>query len=404
MLKIRTWVMTGVVVALLVACGGNDPDVPGSGQPSGAPTTKGTFTAVVSFGDSLSDVGTYAPATSLTANGLPPYAGGRFTTNYVTLAGTVVGTVWVENLAQTLGLVVTPAKVGFGAVSQDCPAAAVPALANTCTAYGEGGARVTDPNGIGHGSGFLTVPVVTQVANHLARFTRFSGSDLILVWAGHNDALTQFTTFTTTAAQIQADATAGRITADQANLALFAAQTAAQAAMKQAAQDLAGYVKNQILANGGQYVAVIAAVDFGGTPLVNGLLASPTTAGVAPVLIGLARTFNLWLRDGLTGLPVQLIDPNLALQGIAANPASYGLTNITTPACDATTINAIWTAAAGGSSLFCSAAPGAPYNTLAPLASTTTWLFADSIHPTTGGHAIVSTYVAQQLKAFGWIN
>jgi phospholipase/lecithinase/hemolysin len=33
-------------------------------QPAGAPP-QGSFTAVVSFGDSLSDAGTYAPATSL---------------------------------------------------------------------------------------------------------------------------------------------------------------------------------------------------------------------------------------------------------------------------------------------------------------------------------------------------
>jgi phospholipase/lecithinase/hemolysin len=83
-------------------CG--DPDVPGSGSPSGAPTTKGSFTSIVSFGDSLSDVGTYAPATSLAGNGTPPFFGGKFTTNSAT------GTVWVENLATSIGLVVTPAK------------------------------------------------------------------------------------------------------------------------------------------------------------------------------------------------------------------------------------------------------------------------------------------------------
>ena len=43
---------------LLAACGGGDPNVPGSGLPAGAPTTKGKFTAFVSFGDSLSDIGT----------------------------------------------------------------------------------------------------------------------------------------------------------------------------------------------------------------------------------------------------------------------------------------------------------------------------------------------------------
>src|SRR6185369_6268181 len=223
MRKIRSWGLSAITALLLVACGGGDPSVPGTGSPAGAPATKGTFSAVVSFGDSLSDVGTYAPATSLTGNGQPPFFGGKFTTNSAT------GTVWVENLATTLGLLVTPAEVGFNGQSVHCPAAANPALAGTCTAYGQGGSRVTDPNGIGHnpttGAGALTVPVVTQIANHLERFTSFKDSDLILVYAGNNDVFTQFSTFATAAAQIQAQAQSGAITADQANALLFQAQT-----------------------------------------------------------------------------------------------------------------------------------------------------------------------------------
>src|SRR5450432_422669 len=129
---------------LLAACGGGDPDVPGQGSPAGAPTTKGTFTAVVSFGDSLSDIGAYAPATSLAGTGAAPYFGGKFTTNETSNGApdaNPLGKVWVENLAASLGIVVTPAEVGFDGVSVKCPAAAVPALAGTCTAYGQGGSR-----------------------------------------------------------------------------------------------------------------------------------------------------------------------------------------------------------------------------------------------------------------------
>ena len=90
-----------------------------------------------------------------------------------------------------------------------CPAAANPALASTCTAYGQGGSRVTDPNGIGKSGGALTVPVVTQVANHLARFGSFKASDLVLVWAGSNDAFFQFNVFVAAATVIQTDVGAG---------------------------------------------------------------------------------------------------------------------------------------------------------------------------------------------------
>jgi phospholipase/lecithinase/hemolysin len=221
MTKIRSWALAALAAALLAACGGNDPEVAGSGEPAGAPTTAGTFSAIVSFGDSLSDVGTYAPATSITGNGQPPYLGGKFTTNGA------AGTVWVENVAATLGIT-TPAEVGFAGQSVHCPAAANPALANTCTAYGQGGARVTDPNGIGKATGALTVPLKTQIANHLQRFTKFRDSDLILIWIGNNDVFIQFGAFAAAATQIKTDAATGVISSDEAGRRLFQAQSAAQ--------------------------------------------------------------------------------------------------------------------------------------------------------------------------------
>ena len=101
----------GVVILpsllLLAACGGGDPYVPGSGSPAGAPTTKGNFTALISFGTSASDAGSYTPATAIPNIGT---IGGKFTTNSPT------GTVWVENFATSLGLVITPAEVGFAEI------------------------------------------------------------------------------------------------------------------------------------------------------------------------------------------------------------------------------------------------------------------------------------------------
>jgi outer membrane lipase/esterase len=395
------WVLSSTL--LLAACGGSDPDVPGSGSPSGAPTTAGQFTAVVSFGDSLSDVGSYSPATSLTGDGAAPYFGGRFTTNDTTTGAptaTPLGKVWVENLAAALGLIVTPAEVGFGSTSVQCPAAAVPALATTCTAYGQGGSRVTDPNGIGKSGGALTVPLVTQVANHLARFGSFTSGDLILVYGGNNDALIQFGAFAATAAQIQADAAAGLISADRANLELFSAQQVAQEAMKTAALELATLVKTQILANGGTYVAVMTLSDIADTPFGN----SPSVVPARSVLSALSETFNLWLREGLTGQPVQIIDTWALYKDGYANPGNLGIVNNTTAACDAAKIQAVTGGAVtDGSSLFCNATPGAPYNTIVTGADVNTWQFADSVHPTTGGHKIISDAFAAQLHAFGWI-
>ena len=394
------WVVSAL---LLAACGGGDPSVPGSGSPAGAPTTKGTFTAVVSFGDSLSDIGAYAPATSLAGNGMPPFFGGKFTTNETSNGlpdANPLGKVWVENLAASLGITVTPAEVGFGASSVKCPAAAVPALATTCTAYGQGGSRVTDPNGIGHSGGALTVPVVTQIANHLARFGNFKSSDLILVYAGNNDVFAQFGTFAAAAATIQANAAAGTITPDQANLQLFTAQQAAYAAMKVAAQELVADIKTQILAKGGSYVAVMTLSDIGDTPFGN----SPQVLPAKSVLGDLSQIFNLWLRDGLTGQPVRIIDTFALFKAAYANPAANGFVNNTTPACDIAKISAVTGGAVtDGSSLFCNATPGAPYNTLTTGADVNTWQFADTVHPTTGGHKVISDTFKAQLQTFGWI-
>jgi len=388
-----SWWLAAVAAAALVACGGNDPYVPGSGSTQGAPTTKGSFTAVVSFGDSLSDVGTYAPATSLTQNGQAPYFGGRFSTNSAT------ATVWVENLATQLGLMVTPAEVGFAGTSVKCPAAASPALASTCTGYGQGGARITDPAGIGKSGGALTVPVKTQIANHLARFGSFKSSDLVLLLAGDNDIFVQMGLFAATAAQVQADAAAGRITPDQAQLALFQAQSTAQAAMKLAALELAGYVKDQIIAKGATYVAVLLTLDPAITPSGNAL-----PADARGVESALADTFNLWLREGLTGQPVKLIDPNVLLRDALATPSKYGLVNVSQPTCDADKIKLITGGrVSDGSSLFCNATPGVVFNGMRNGADANTWLFADGVHPTTGGHRMLSNYIAEQLKSFGWI-
>jgi hypothetical protein len=55
--------------------------VPGSVGTAGGPSTKGAFASVVSFGDSLSDLGTCEPATALAGGGAPPCIGREFTTS-----------------------------------------------------------------------------------------------------------------------------------------------------------------------------------------------------------------------------------------------------------------------------------------------------------------------------------
>ena len=391
------WALLGSV--LLAACGGDDVTVPGTTPPTGAPTAKGNFTSLVSFGDSLSDQGSYAPATSLSGNGQAPFFGGKFTVNLDHNGGTI----WVENLATTLGLAVFPAEMGFAGQSVKCPVKfVVPAAAALCTSYGQGGSRVTNPAGIGNngGAGALTVPMVKQIDNHLAAFGgKFNATDLIVVWGGNNDVFVQFGAFGAAAAAIQADAMAGKIGADEANKRLYDAQTAAQEGMKRAAQELTGYVRDKILAKGGKYVTVFNLPDSSLTPF-----GSTLPVDARGVLTTLVDTFNLWLRDGLGGQPVKLVDQNTAGKAVHANPGQYGLTVNTVPTCDATVISAITGGAVtDGSSLFCNGTPGVGYYGLRAGANLNTWQFADGVHPTPGGHKVISDYVTSQLRAFGWI-
>ncbi len=388
MITTRSKAATLFCALLLSACGGRDD--------SGPPTTKGTFTAVVSFGDSLSDAGTYAPATSVTGNGAQPFFGGKFTTNSAT------ATIWVENLASTLGIVVTPAEVGFNGASVKCPAASTPALASSCTAYGQGGARVTDPSGLGHhadGSGALTVPVVRQIANHLARFSRFTTGDLVLVYAGNNDAFIQFYAFANAALQAQAAVAAGTLTTAQANQAIATAQAAAEQAMRTAASELVDAVRTQIVAKGGRYVAVMNLSDIADTPFGNAL---PAT--LRAELTVLSQTFNATLGTGLAGLPVRIIDTYALSKAVYQNPAANGFVNNTVPACDPAAISAITGGAVtDGSSLFCNSTNGAPFYGLRAGADPQTWQFADDVHPTTHGHKVISDAFANQLHLFNWI-
>jgi phospholipase/lecithinase/hemolysin len=390
-LRWRAGLAAAAVAFLVAACGGSDDsDDAGSGAPTEGPA--GGFVSLVSFGDSLSDVGAYTPATSIAGNGQPPYLGGKFTTNGPG------GTVWVENLAAELGLVITPAQVGFAGQSVACPAAAQ-GLAPTCTGYGQGGSRITDPVGIGYEQGALTVPLKTQIANHLARFGGFKANDLIVVFGGNNDVFVQFGAFVEAAQRIQAQAQAGQITAEQARQLLTAAQLAAFDAMKEAALDLAGYVANDILARGGRYVAVLNLPDSSLTPFGQSL-----PAELRPVLTDIVNVFNLWLQEGLINQPVRIVDANAFFRDAYLNPGKYGFTNNTVPACDEQKIALITGGqVTDGSPLFCNATPGVPFNGLRDGADVDTWQFADDVHPTTGGHRAFGEIALQQLRAFGWL-
>jgi phospholipase/lecithinase/hemolysin len=157
---------------LLNSCGGGGGGGSGSGgtPPTGSsppPPPGGVTLQVVSFGDSLSDVGTFAPI----ANAV---GGGRFTTN--------PGQVWTQDVGDYYGSQVAPAFT-IGLTYALSPQGGL--------GYAEGGATVATPQ-----SGFLEsiigdveMPVDQQIASYLQTYKSFNSSQLVLVWAGANDVL-----------------------------------------------------------------------------------------------------------------------------------------------------------------------------------------------------------------------
>lgn len=345
-----------LAIAILAGCGGGS-----TGSPS-----KPQFSAVVSFGDSLSDVGSYTPATVNPSTGVA--AGGKFTTN--------PGPVWVENIAAKIGVAISPNVVGYGAQTVTCPKPA-------CTGYGQGGSRVTDINGIGHAGGALTIPMKTQIENHLAANSSFKSSDLVFVYGGNNDVFYQAGYV---GAVVAAASAAPGATPASVGAAAQQAQQTAGIAMATAATELATYVRDKILAKGAQYVVVMNLPDSSATPYGQSLPASSQQ-----LLQGLIGTFNTTFQKAITdmSLNVLVVDANAANKDVFSNSAQYGVTNTATPACDLAKIP-------GGSSLFCN------QSTLIPSANAG-FLFADGVHPTLFGHKLFSDYVTLQLAKKGWL-
>jgi outer membrane lipase/esterase len=173
-----------LTAAVLAACGGN-------GSSGGDQTLRTKFSAQITFGDSLSDVGTYNVGT------VAALGGGKFNINGNNTAvnPTLTGKNYTELLAAQFGLPAPcPAQTGLdGLASQGF---SVPVVNNAgCYGYAQGGARVSNPIGTsnkatGSALGALTVPVSTQIARHLViNGGKFAADQLVIVMAGGNDVL-----------------------------------------------------------------------------------------------------------------------------------------------------------------------------------------------------------------------
>jgi phospholipase/lecithinase/hemolysin len=275
--------LTLLAAAVIAGCGG------GSG--GGNQTTKVRFSSQVSFGDSLSDVGSYAVGT------VAALRGGQFNINGSSTSD-LTGKNWTQLMAAQFGLP-APCAAQTGLHGDAASGFNVPVVNHAgCTGYAQGGSRVVDPIGVGNTSsvGALTVPTATQIQNHLAAVGgKFKGDEVVFVLTGANDLFAQLDILragATTAGQT-AGATAGAMTFASTLIGSLA-KTATNPATAAQAIGLALATENARPGHTDQTVvgaAVTAAATQPGNaavgspavygPLVAAAQAAATTAGTA---------------------------------------------------------------------------------------------------------------------------
>lgn len=401
-LRVTRIAVASAAFALLAACGGgSDNNNTSSSTPAG-----GVKLQIVSFGDSLSDVGTYAPVIQ------SHFGGGRFTTN--------PGEVWTQKVAEYYGDTLTAAYLGgFGQ----------PLVAAGGLGYAQGGSDVVNAQGEGWAPNSMaatTVPVVTQVANYLGAHTSFNGNQLVLVNGGANDIF-QFST----AANLQALGTAlqtqypvlvaqGKLPNSQAGQVAFIVgylQQLPNPQIAQAAAALAAQVQT-IVNSGATHVVVSTVPDIGNTP--QGVIANASAPGTAALLSGITAAYNYLLVQNMTALglvgtgKVIVADAFTWLDQQLVNSQALGFTvSNTGTGCNLAAMQANATAYAtanpGATNGLTPAQYGAQFaralfcspQTYTVAGADQTYMFADLVHPSTHLHALFAQYVQQLVAASG---
>ncbi|MDP1999838.1 MAG: SGNH/GDSL hydrolase family protein [Rhodoferax sp.] len=369
--------------ALLTACGGDDGKI--------------QFTQVVTFGDSISDTGTYQVGT------IAQLGGGKFSVN-----GTATK-VWSDALATSLGAPAQCAAQTGMLPNNGVTGAAVVNVA-ACNNYAQGSSRVTEvgsgPRGVAlqkafneKNLGLMADSIQNQINRHLTKATTFGPNDLVTVNGGGNDFFMQLGAVGAAAGGGAAAAGTATVAGWPANTisivsagggaAATAAAGAAVTAMGQAGAELASYVKTLIVAKGARYVVVRNLGDLNATPLGAAFDANTKFLSTA-----LTTTFNAQLKQGLAGVAgVIYFDDYARGQAAIANPATSGYSNITSAACGPDAFSAQGETI--GNSIICNV------NTLIK-GDTSKYLFADTVHPTPYAHQDAANYTVTLMRNAGW--
>jgi len=325
--------------------------------------------AITVFGDSLSDVGTYAAAARDAGGAASP---GKFTVN--------PGHVWVEDIAAHYGLALTPQRALT--LDKDASLGATDAVGTAVVlggnGYAEGGARIAlRPSQSGIGNNALVAPVREQVQSYLDARGAFAAGELVVIGGGGNDTYAQFSALCW---GMDVNGTGeGKTTLEAAT------QAVAEAASAQV------QLVRRIKARGAGVVLLAAASDWSSNPFARHYLSDAyqrencAMAVTAQQVTAWTQQFNQILRSGISDLSaVVYLQPSDVFGELLRNPQRYGLVNTTDAACTNTTPTS--------SATFCSAA------TLAAPDAAQTWFWSDAFHPTPRAHSLLAQRALQMLE------
>ena len=384
-------------VAILAACGGGGAD----------PTSqRAGITSIKVMGDSLSDVGVF--------KGIP--TNGRIFS--VQDSSSEPNTDWTERIAALLGV---PQLCNFFKYTG---AAAAPfSLVPGCTSYAVGGGRINNFNPqTGAGASPFSITYQLQVASSAGNY---KSTDLLLIDGGGNDAADLVGAYLNAAKDggasyaamtgtlIPAGTLAPMLANGQAGLAQVGGTY-----MVALADKFYGSIKTNALDKGAERILVLNTPGITNTPrfqmVLGGIAAAygggATGAGARAQSEALFKSWVEAFNSRLATLVandkrIVLVDFYTAFNDQIANPAQYGLTNVTTPACPITGMGS------DGLPLYnfqtCTAAA---LSAMTPPAGATggsnwwqTYAFSDGFHPTPLGYQLMSQLVAKSLATAGWL-
>jgi phospholipase/lecithinase/hemolysin len=306
-----------------------------------------TYGAIYAFGDSLSDAGNLS-IVSTASGAVEPVSPPYYKEQYGTITGNVFsnGPTWVQDLSTFLGLGTLAPSVAGG----------------TDFAYGGADTGPTPQNANDPEVQEISLP--SQIVQFQTAVPSPSANALYTLSIGSNDLLDIL-----------------------GNTGLTAQQQAVD--VSDAVANEISFVK-QLVAGGTRYLLVLDVPDLGKAPaitqgLVNG--SDAPSAALDQEASQLAHEYNTDLTRQLATiactarLDVHVVDTYQLVDDAVADPAAYGLTNVTSP---------VW------SGNYTSSSTGVLATNSATVQDQ--YLFWDHLHPTETGHLAIAAEAEEQLS------